>query len=66
MPLFSKGVLLHCKTSPFEGQKESFWIAKQVLLEGKRSPFGIRNFEFLNFELFSATPAILNYSIFDF
>ena len=34
-------------------------------MEGKRSPFGIRNFEFLNFELFSATPAILNYSIFD-
>ena len=56
--------------SPFGLQNESFWWAKGVLLKGKRTTIGRQkesflNFEFwvLNFELFSATPAILNYSI---
>ena len=34
-----KGVLLGCKTSPFDEQKESFWKVKGALLECKRSPF---------------------------
>ena len=58
------------KRSPFGLQNESFWWAKGVLLKGKRTTIGRQkesflNFEFwvLNFELFSATPAILNYSI---
>ena len=58
------------KRSPFGLQNESFWWAKGVLLKCKRTTIGRQkesfwNFEFwvLNFELFSATPAILNYSI---
>lgn len=35
-----KGVLLECKRITFGRQKESFWRAKGVHLEGKRSPFG--------------------------
>ncbi len=35
----SKGVLLGCKRITFGRQKESFWTAKGVHLEGKRSPF---------------------------
>ena len=37
---FSKGVLLGCKRITFGRQKESFWRAKGLHLEGKRSPFG--------------------------
>ena len=37
-------VLLGCKRSPFEVQNESFWNAKRVLLESKRSPFGFCRF----------------------
>lgn len=39
-----KGVLLDCKRITFGRQKESFWGAKGVHLEGKRSPFGKRLF----------------------
>ena len=35
-----KGVLLDCKRITFGRQKESFWKAKGVHWEGKRSPFG--------------------------
>lgn len=35
----SKGVLWDCKRITFGRQKESFWKAKGVHLEGKRSPF---------------------------
>ena len=34
-----KGVLLSCKRSPFDRQKESFWIVKVVLLQVKRATF---------------------------
>ena len=34
-----KGVLLGCKRITFGRQKESFWRAKGLHLEGKRSPF---------------------------
>ena len=37
-----KGVLWECKRITFGRQKESFWRAKGVHLEGKRSPFGKR------------------------
>ena len=36
---FSKGLLLACKRTPFDEQKDSFWNAKGLLLECKRSPF---------------------------
>ena len=39
-----KGVLLGCKRITFGRQKESFWKAKGLHLEGKRSPFGKRLF----------------------
>lgn len=39
-----KGVLLDCKRITFGRQKESFWGAKGVHLEGKRSPFEKRLF----------------------
>ena len=29
----AKRVLLGCKTSPFEGQKDNYWKAKGVVLE---------------------------------
>ena len=34
-----KGVLLGCKRAPFSMQKDSFWRAKGLVLESKRSPF---------------------------
>ena len=36
---FSKGLLLACKRTRFDEQKDSFWNAKGPLLECKRSPF---------------------------
>ena len=36
---FSKGLLLACKRTRFDEQKDSFWKAKGLVLEGKRSPF---------------------------
>ena len=35
----SKGLLLVCKRTRFEGQKDSFWSVKGLVLEGKRTPF---------------------------
>ena len=36
---FSKGLLLACKRVRFTLQKESFYTAKGLHLEGKRTPF---------------------------
>ena len=36
---FQKGLLLACKRVRFTLQKESFYTAKGLHLEGKRSPF---------------------------
>jgi len=36
---FQKGLLLACKRVRFTMQKDSFYIAKGLHLEGKRSPF---------------------------
>ena len=38
-PCFSKGLLLACKRVRFALQKESFYTAKGLHLESKRSPF---------------------------
>ena len=38
-PCFSKGLLLACKRVRFALQKDSFYTAKGLHLEGKRSPF---------------------------
>ena len=35
-----------CKCSPFTLQKDPFWCAKGVLLEGKTSPFGMQKESF--------------------
>lgn len=37
--IFSKGVLLPFKTSPFTLQNEPFYPSKGVLLQAKTSPF---------------------------
>ena len=34
------------EANPSDFQKESFWLAKRVLLEGKRSPFEVQNESF--------------------
>ena len=39
IPHSKKGVLLGCKRAPFSMQKDSFWRAKGLVLESKRSPF---------------------------
>ena len=36
---YAKGLLLACKRTRFDEQKDSFWNAKGPLLECKRSPF---------------------------
>ena len=38
-PCFSKGLLLACKRARFALQKDSFYTAKGLHLESKRSPF---------------------------
>ena len=38
-PCSSKGLLLACKRTRFTLQKESFYTAKGLHLEGKRTPF---------------------------
>ena len=54
------------KRTPFGFQKDSFWSVKGLLLSCKRTRFGMQKDSFLNFELFSAVPAIVNFVNFEF